>query len=227
MIPLSALFVRRRYYKLFIDSHIILAILGLATCYHHIFFMYGHAWGYDNWIYLALLLWVIERAIRAIKIARNDFKTARVTLINDEYIRLDILEIKGTGHTYLYFPTLSWRFWENHPFSIASSVYELFDADMNGEKTLQDSPEFVLVGSDSDSDTESDMEEGHKLSDLLKNKHDKGDETTLDVPETPLLRRLLIPRWVYYQTLLRPMLGKDSHSNEATTTQFQKPLILA
>jgi len=26
------------------------------------------------------------------------------------------------GHAFLYFPTLSWRVWENHPFSIASSL---------------------------------------------------------------------------------------------------------
>ncbi|KXT04357.1 hypothetical protein AC579_8939 [Pseudocercospora musae] len=44
---------------------------------------------------------------------------AQITVLSDEYIRLDIPGATGTGHAYLYFPTLSWRFWENHPFSVA------------------------------------------------------------------------------------------------------------
>lgn len=99
---------------------------------------------------------------------------------------MDIPDVKATGYIYLYFPTLSWRFWENHPLSIASSVYERTESDMD-EKVLPNSPIFELLESDSNSDAESDLRESRKLNDLLKHKHDKGDKRTLDVPETPLL----------------------------------------
>jgi hypothetical protein len=65
-------------------------------------------------------------------------------------------------------------------------VYERTESDMD-EKVLPNSPIFELLESDSNSDAESDLRESHKLNDLLKHKHDKGDKTTLDVPETPLL----------------------------------------
>jgi hypothetical protein len=44
-IPFSALFVRRQYYEFFIDSHIVLVIIGLATWYYHIFFKYRQRLG--------------------------------------------------------------------------------------------------------------------------------------------------------------------------------------
>ena len=139
-----------------------MVIFGLAQCYYHIFFKYQHAWGYENWVYLAVLLWAAEKGVRAIKMTKNSFKTARTPRIDDEYIRLDIPDVKATGYVYLYFPTLNWRFWENHPFSIASSVYERTESGMD-EKVLPSSPIFELVGSDLDSDAESDIGELHKL----------------------------------------------------------------
>jgi len=39
-----------------------------------------------------------------------------------EYLRIEIEDLKAHGAVYLYFPTLSWRIWENHPFSVASSI---------------------------------------------------------------------------------------------------------
>ena len=50
-------------------------------------------------------------------------RTAVVTVVEDtdgEYLRIDIQEKCLThGVAYLCFPTLSWRFWETHPFSVA------------------------------------------------------------------------------------------------------------
>jgi hypothetical protein len=65
------------------------------------------------------------------------------------------------------------------------------------EKVLPSIPIFELVGSDLDSDAESDIGELHKLHDLLKHKHDKRDKTILNAPGTPLHPRLLTPRLVY------------------------------
>jgi predicted ferric reductase len=53
-------------------------------------------------------------------------RTATVTAIQDvdgEYLRIDVegKQLQG-GVAYLCFPTLGWRFWETHPFSVACST---------------------------------------------------------------------------------------------------------
>ena len=40
---------------------------------------------------------------------------------NSDILRIEIPGVHAEGHVYVYFPTLSWRFWENHPFSVLSS----------------------------------------------------------------------------------------------------------
>jgi hypothetical protein len=60
--------------------------------------------------------------MRVARLLRNGVKTARVTVIDEEYVRVEIEGVSAEGHAYLYFPTLTWRIWENHPFSVASSV---------------------------------------------------------------------------------------------------------
>lgn len=45
-------------------------------------------------------------------------KRAYVTDLGDDYLRVDVLGLDAHGHVYLYFPTLSWRIWESHPFSV-------------------------------------------------------------------------------------------------------------
>ncbi|KAG7111374.1 Calcium-transporting ATPase 2 like protein [Verticillium longisporum] len=119
IVPLSVLFVRRRYYEFFLNMHVLLASLSVAGCYYHIYFKFSHAYGYENWIYLASLIWVVERLARLAKLAKNGIRRAAITVIDDEYIAVTVPGVKATGYAYLYFPSLSWRVWENHPFSIS------------------------------------------------------------------------------------------------------------
>lgn len=44
--------------------------------------------------------------------------TAHVSKVNEDYLRVDIPHLDAHGHVYLYFPTLNWRLWESHPFSV-------------------------------------------------------------------------------------------------------------
>lgn len=60
--------------------------------------------------------------MRLARIATKGIKTAQVTVIDEDYVRVDIEGVSGSGHAYLYFPTLTWRVWENHPFSVASAI---------------------------------------------------------------------------------------------------------
>ena len=122
LLPSSILPIRESLYELFLAWHVLLSIFVLAGCYWHILARFETQWGYENWIYTAIAIWGFERTMRLARLVRNGIKTARVAVIDDDYVRVDIEHVSGSGHAYLYFPTLAWRVWENHPFSVASAV---------------------------------------------------------------------------------------------------------
>ena len=122
LMPSSILPIRKHVYEFFLAWHVLLSIFVLAGCYWHILSCFRRQWGYENWIYTAIAIWGFERAMRLARLARNGVKIARVTVIDEDYVRVNIEDISGSGHAYLYFPTLTWRLWENHPFSVASAV---------------------------------------------------------------------------------------------------------
>lgn len=116
LLPASTLQIRRKCYELFLAWHIVLSVLVLVGCYLHISYRYAHQWGYENWIYIAFAIWAFERGFRILRMTRHGLLTARVSVVDDEYIKLEVPGIAARGHVYLYFPTLTWRVWENHPF---------------------------------------------------------------------------------------------------------------
>ncbi|KAL8932296.1 MAG: hypothetical protein Q9216_006894 [Gyalolechia sp. 2 TL-2023] len=122
LLPTSILPIRKRFYEFFLAWHVLLSIFVLVGCLWHILERFQRQWGYENWIYTAIAIWGFERAMRLARVARNGIKTARVTVIDEDYIQVNIDDVTGSGHAYLYFPTLTWRVWENHPFSVASAV---------------------------------------------------------------------------------------------------------
>lgn len=126
LIPFSLLKIRQKFYEFFIVSHVALSLLFLIGYYYHIWYVYTYNWGYEIWMFVAAGIWAFERFIRIGRMAFQGSCTAIITVIPDvdeEYIRIDI-EGKDlqTGVTYLCFPTLSWRFWETHPFSVSGSI---------------------------------------------------------------------------------------------------------
>lgn len=143
LLPSSILPIRKHLYELFLAWHVVLSVFVLAGCYWHILERFQRQWGYENWIYTAIAIWGFDRAIRLARLARNGIKTARVTTIDEDYIRVNIEGVSGSGHAYLYFPTLTWRVWENHPFSVASAV--LPPSDSLG--AFKDDPDLEKLGS--------------------------------------------------------------------------------
>ncbi|EME84289.1 uncharacterized protein MYCFIDRAFT_133650, partial [Pseudocercospora fijiensis CIRAD86] len=119
LLPTSLLPIRQKLYELFLAWHVLLSFVVILGCYWHVVEAFGHQWGYETWVYIAFACWAFDRLLRILRIARNGVRHAHVTVLSDEYIRLDIPGATGTGHAYLYFPTLSWKVWENHPFSVA------------------------------------------------------------------------------------------------------------
>jgi hypothetical protein len=118
---LSILPIRQKLYEFFLLSHIALTILVLVGCYLHVFYLYENNWGYEIYIYVAGAVWGADRVIRIWRVVRNGVRRAAISQIDEDYVRLDIDGVSAHGHVYLYFPTLSLKFWENHPFSVASS----------------------------------------------------------------------------------------------------------
>lgn len=119
----SILWVRQRLYEFFLASHIAMALLFLLGYYYHIWYVYGYSWGYEIWMFVAGGIWGIDRLARLARMAFQGSRTAVITVVEDtdgEYLRIDIQGKHLThGVAYLCFPTLSWRFWETHPFSVA------------------------------------------------------------------------------------------------------------
>jgi hypothetical protein len=128
MVPLSILPLRQKFYELFHAAHIVLAILAIVGCWYHIIYRYERQWGYENWVLAAIAVWVFEWLLRAVRIARNGVKRGYVTKVDDEYLRIDIPDLECRGHAYIYFPSLSWRLWESHPFSIAGPTTSLTES---------------------------------------------------------------------------------------------------
>lgn len=122
LIPTSILPIRQRSYELFLAWHVLVSFFAILGCYLHIYLRFSRQWGYDLWMYIAFAFWGFDRLARIARVARNGVCKAQVTVIDEDYIRLDIPGITGEGQAYLYFPTLTWRVWENHPFSIAGGV---------------------------------------------------------------------------------------------------------
>ncbi|KAL8659665.1 MAG: hypothetical protein Q9202_007018 [Teloschistes flavicans] len=122
LLPASTLPIRKSVYEFFLAWHVLFSIFILVGCLWHILERFQRQWGYENWIYAAIAIWGFERAMRLARLARNGVKTAQVTVIDEDYVIVDIKGVSGSGHAYLYFPALTWRVWENHPFSVAAAA---------------------------------------------------------------------------------------------------------
>ena len=121
LMPLSILPIRRKIYEGFLASHIVLSILAMIGCFLHIYYRYELQWGYQTWVIIALAIWGFDRFIaRPLRLLKNGVKKAHITVIDEDYLMIQIPNVTAEGQVYLYFPTLTWRVWENHPFSVAA-----------------------------------------------------------------------------------------------------------
>lgn len=136
LLPASVQSIRKRAYELFLASHFAIALLSLVGCYLHIYYNFAHQWGYELWIYIAFGIWAFDRLVRLLRVARYGIRTASITVIDDNYCRVDIEGLTGDGHGYFYFPTLTWRVWENHPFSI-STTFSTVSSGTPSESSLE------------------------------------------------------------------------------------------
>ncbi|KAK4975489.1 hypothetical protein LTR42_004700 [Elasticomyces elasticus] len=122
ILPLSMLRFRQKLYEAFLAAHFVLALLAGVAYYYHIVYRFQHQWGYETWIYIFFGIWAFDRLVRILKMTRHGLRLAQVIIIDEDYVQLSVRDVSASGHAYLYFPTLTWRVWENHPFSVATSL---------------------------------------------------------------------------------------------------------
>lgn len=147
--------LRIKFYEIFLITHIALVILALIGCWYHLVPHFGFAYGYQVWLYICFAFWSFDRLARVVRVAyynRLGSSTAVVEALPD----CDIVQVTvfprvawnfGPGqHSFLYLPSLGYKFWESHPFSIAgwkkqghsspttSTSDSLSDGAANGEK---------------------------------------------------------------------------------------------
>ncbi|KXX77003.1 Ferric/cupric reductase transmembrane component 1 [Madurella mycetomatis] len=133
LVPSSLLIVRQKIYEFFLASHVALALLFIIGYYYHIWYCYEYNWGYEIWAFIAAGIWATDRLARLVRMAWQGYRTATVSLVHDtdgEYLRIDVQGAQfRDGVAYLCFPTLGWRFWETHPFSVAFSSRDLSESE--------------------------------------------------------------------------------------------------
>ncbi|TEB15749.1 hypothetical protein FA13DRAFT_1759168 [Coprinellus micaceus] len=115
LFPTSILPIRKRVYELFLVFHQVFAALALVATFLHIYHLYRYAWS-EIWVYVGGGVWFLDRMFRFVRIASNGRRRAIVSAVDE-----DAGGVATEGHVYLYFPMLSWKFWENHPYSVLSS----------------------------------------------------------------------------------------------------------
>lgn len=115
--------IRRRIYETFLLSHIGISVAVLCGAFFHVFYLFTQYYeGYPLYVWVTAAIWVMDRLIRIVRVVARGVRKAQITIIDGEYIRVDIPDVDANGHAYLYFPTLTWRVWENHPFSVATMI---------------------------------------------------------------------------------------------------------
>lgn len=149
--------IRQRIYEIFLAAHIVITDLVIVSAYHHVIVKYSESYGFQNWLWMASAIWGFDRLVRLGRSLRAGFKRAHFTPIDEDYYRLDIPGVSADGHVYLHFPTIStWKFWENHPFSVAGVTYQqetstIASSEIGGEKEKGVATSSSPIGSSSGS----------------------------------------------------------------------------
>ncbi|KAH8646640.1 hypothetical protein BX600DRAFT_555619 [Xylariales sp. PMI_506] len=125
---------RRRFYEVFIDTHILLAIASIVGLFYHT----RPFEEYDAFLWIPVIIWCMERLFRTLRIiflsVKFRFSSVERTWTTATYnsasdiITLEItlasnLLAPSPGQYYFLYEPLSIRGYENHPMTIASYYY--------------------------------------------------------------------------------------------------------
>ncbi|KAG5982147.1 hypothetical protein E4U55_002253 [Claviceps digitariae] len=139
LLACSVYWIRRTNYELFLILHIVMSIVVLVTMLGHVSIFNGE---YDALFWVPVFLWIFDRAMRVLRIVffnPSTKPTVAAALYSPEtnIVRLEIpcrvQAYKAQPGTYYYLTILDdKRFWESHPFTVAS----VGDGSASSTKTL-------------------------------------------------------------------------------------------
>lgn len=111
----SLLYIRRKWYELFLVVHILLALIFVIGGWKHVTSM-GYVW----FFYLSLAIWAFDRTVRLCRIVSFGFPSAKLELINGDLIKLQISTQKwkqsNASFAYVRF-LLGMKSFQSHPYS--------------------------------------------------------------------------------------------------------------
>ncbi|ODQ77006.1 hypothetical protein BABINDRAFT_42481, partial [Babjeviella inositovora NRRL Y-12698] len=115
------LVLRRKSYETFLIIHIVFAVFVLIGTHFHIV-----PYSYDGFTWSVVGLWVLDRAVRLLSIARFGIKDANVTLISGETLKVTVPKprhwnAKPGQYAFVSFMT-PLCFWQSHPFTMITET---------------------------------------------------------------------------------------------------------
>lgn len=134
LLGLSSFWLRRHAYEVFLLIHIAFAILTVIGLFYHTKIFDGE---YDGYLWPLVAIWVFDRAARLVRLAYCNLhllsarsrSSAKASVAYNKDANLLTLDIPLSGkprprpaagqHYYIYQPG-TFKFWENHPFTLAS-----------------------------------------------------------------------------------------------------------
>lgn len=111
------LFLRRRWYEIFLVLHILLAVFFLIGLYYHV-----DTLGYIQLVYPSFAIWGFDRFLRLVRLFMFGLPQATVSLVADDAIKVHVKKprywkVSPGGHAWVYFPR-GLLFWQSHPFTL-------------------------------------------------------------------------------------------------------------
>ncbi|GME74339.1 unnamed protein product [Ambrosiozyma monospora] len=109
--------IRSRMYETFLYFHIAMVLGFVIMCWYHCREM-----GFCEWIIAAWVFWVFDRVVRIIRMSSFGYRTASLTIVNDESFKVSVKRpktyISSPGqYGFVYFAdALLW--FQSHPFTV-------------------------------------------------------------------------------------------------------------
>lgn len=134
LLGLSSFWLRRHAYEVFLLIHIAFAVLTVIGLFYHTKIFDGE---YDGYLWPLVAIWVFDRAARLVRLAYCNWHlltgssrpATKASVAYAKDANLLVLEIPLAGrphpqpaagqHYYIYQPS-TFKFWENHPFTLAA-----------------------------------------------------------------------------------------------------------
>lgn len=120
MLVQGMLYLRRKWYELFLFCHIVLAAVFVGGAWSHTNTI-GYVWLY----YAATAVWIFDRTVRVGRLLAFGFPKSEIVLVGDETVKVTVPKPKywkaiPGGHAFVHFLNPKY-FWQSHPFTFTQS----------------------------------------------------------------------------------------------------------